>query len=94
MERYIDADLFVEWQDNRQEADLYMGWDYVKQCLYDDYVKADVVPVVYAHNESETSFMCSNCTFADFGLFNHGGKYTPKYCPQCGAKMDEVVDDE
>ena len=43
----------------------------------------------HAHNESETGFLCSACRFGDFGLFNHGGKYTPNYCPNCGAKMDE-----
>lgn len=48
----------------------------------------DVAPVVHAHNESETGFLCSACWFGDFGQFNHGGKYTPNYCPNCGAKMD------
>lgn len=49
---------------------------------------ADVAPVVHAYNKSKDSFLCSACTFGDFGLFNHGGKYTPKYCPNCGARMD------
>lgn len=43
----------------------------------------------HAHNESETGFLCSACRFGDFGQFNHGGKYAPNYCPNCGAKMDE-----
>lgn len=50
----------------------------------------DVAPVAHAHNESETGFLCSACRFGDFGQFNHGGKYMPNYCPNCGAKMDEV----
>lgn len=45
-------------------------------------------PVVHAHNKSKDGFLCSACTFGDFGLFNHGGKYTPNYCPNCGARMD------
>ena len=49
---------------------------------------ADVAPVVHAYNKSKDGFLCSACTFGDFGLFNHGGKYTPKYCPNCGARMD------
>ena len=49
----------------------------------------DVAPVVHAHNESKTGFLCSVCKFGDFGQFNHGGKYKPNYCPNCGAKMDE-----
>ena len=51
----------------------------------------DLAPVVHAHNKSKDGFLCSACTFGDFGLFNHGGKYTLKYCPNCGAKMDEEV---
>lgn len=42
-----------------------------------------------AHNESKTGFLCSACKFGDFGQFNHGGKYMPNYCPNCGARMDE-----
>ena len=61
----------------------------VLQALQHGLYNGEVAPVVHAHNESDTSFMCSACTFADFGLFNHGGKYEPKYCPNCGAKMDE-----
>ena len=48
----------------------------------------EVAPVVHAYNKSKDGFLCSACTFGDFGLFNHGGKYTPKYCPNCGARMD------
>lgn len=41
---------------------------------------------VHAHNASITGFLCSKCLFGDFGLFKD---YTPRYCPNCGAKMDE-----
>ena len=45
----------------------------------------DVAPVVHAYNKSKDGFLCSACTFGDFGLFRD---YTPNYCPNCGARMD------
>ena len=45
----------------------------------------EVAPVVHAYNKSKDGFLCSACTFGDFGLFRD---YTPKYCPNCGARMD------
>ena len=99
MARYIDADLFVEWQDNRQDDDLYMGWDYVKQCIYDDYVKADVAPIIHAHWEiiyessaGVTDARCSNCGYESLAYENdvHTDENC-NYCPCCGAKMDEEV---
>ena len=47
---------------------------------------ADVRPVVRGRNVSDSGFMCSVCTFGDFGGF-HG--YKPHYCPNCGAEMKE-----
>ena len=47
---------------------------------------ADVRPVVRATNKSESGFLCSACSFGDFGGF-HG--YKPNYCPNCGADMRE-----
>ena len=35
-------------------------------------------------NASSEGFMCSSCSFGDFGGF-HG--YEPNYCPNCGAKV-------
>ena len=61
----------------------------VLQALQHGLYNGEVAPVVHAYNKSKDSFLCSACTFGDFGLFNHGGKYTPKYCPNCGARMDE-----
>lgn len=94
MARYIDADLFVEWQDNRQDDDLYMGWDYVKQCIYDDYVKADVAPIIHAHwtydiddlSPMDSMMICSNCGEYEH-IYANGN-----YCGNCGAKMDEEVE--
>lgn len=35
------------------------------------------------HNISEDGFLCSACTFGDFGSF----KFEPNYCPNCGASV-------
>ncbi len=35
-------------------------------------------------NISKDGFLCSVCTFGDFGGF-HG--YEPNFCPNCGAEM-------
>lgn len=47
---------------------------------------ADVQPVVHGKNKSANGFLCSVCSFGDFGGF-HG--YGPNFCPNCGAKMDK-----
>lgn len=88
MSRYIDAEnvksyIFGQFVDRFPQFTLNAIIEGV-----DDIESEDVVPVVHAYNKSKDSFLCSACTFGDFGLFNHGGKYTPKYCPNCGAKMD------
>lgn len=44
----------------------------------------NTVPMKYGKNISENGFLCSVCSFGDFGGF-HG--YEPNYCPNCGAKM-------
>ena len=86
MSRYIDAEKLK----NKINAYVITTQDvaFIKQ-LIDKTEPADVAPVVHAYNKSKDGFLCSACTFGDFGLFNHGGKYTPKYCPNCGARMDE-----
>ena len=54
---------------------------------------ADVAPVVHGHwirqDESFTRFKCSN---PKCGAENYGG--FENYCPNCGAKMGEEVNDE
>lgn len=45
---------------------------------------ANVRRVVRAMNKSEDGFLCSACSFGDFGGF-HG--YKPNFCPNCGADM-------
>ena len=56
---------------------------------------ADVVPVVHGRWISknphgyEWIFVCSNCDYIDGYPFNDRSNY----CPNCGAKMDENVED-
>lgn len=47
---------------------------------------ADVRPVVRATNKSKSGFLCSACSFGDFGGFNG---YKPNFCPNCGADLRE-----
>lgn len=35
------------------------------------------------HNISEDGFLCSVCSFGDFGSF----KFEPRFCPNCGARV-------
>ncbi len=78
--------------------------DYVPYVHYDDMVKVvkgipslDVAPVIHAH-WIENMFPayehveCSHCKeqYYEDDLYL-GGNDFPKYCPNCGAKMDEEV---
>lgn len=69
------------------------------------YPAADVAPVVHAHwikeytlgwydGEQNYKLICPACNYSY--LDNHLGAIAPKhfnYCPNCGAKMDEEVDE-
>ena len=46
----------------------------------------DIIDAIRTPTQSRTGFLCPVCSFGDFGGF-HG--YKPKYCPNCGAKMEE-----
>ena len=87
--------VHAHWKDaliSRQAAIEAVEKAATKECarwVIKEIPPVDAVPVVHAHNESETGFLCSACRFGDFGQFNHGGKYTPNFCPNCGAMMEE-----
>ena len=66
---------------------------------------ADVAPVVHAHWQPyEDTVQCSACgfgTFMDGYFFVHGEcthaddrSFRFSFCPNCGAKMDETVEDD
>lgn len=54
---------------------------------------ADVQPVIHAHWTGVTpmvdTIMCSNC-----GWNYPTNEFATPYCPSCGAKMDEEVEDD
>lgn len=51
--------------------------------------QADVAPVVHAHLVVERYCSHCDCDIHDYDMYSK----LPKYCPECGAKMDEVVED-
>lgn len=83
MSRYIDADQ-IEYDDLiREDLDEVLTVAYWKDIK--EMPTADVRPVVRAKNISKSGFLCSACSFGDFGGF-YG--YEPEYCPNCGAKIE------
>ena len=64
--------------------------------LFREAKAADVAPVVHGrwisknHHGYEWVFVCSNCGYIDGYPFNDRFNY----CPNCGAKMDETVEDD
>ena len=57
--------------------------------LIDQEKVIDAEPVRHGTNICSGWFVCSECGFVD-GF--HG--YEPRYCPNCGAKMDEEAEDD
>ena len=104
--RLIDADKVIDvmkaayWDENIQSAkddpcviDAMIDWS-IRQVK--DAPTEDAAPVVHAHwierqlsERGEFEFCCSKCEHTNYGYDNPGN-----YCPDCGAKMDEEVDDE
>ena len=83
--RLVDADAL--------EKEMCSGCEYNKSkyancddCAIANAPTIDAEPVKHGENISENGFLCSVCSFGDFGGF-HG--YEPNYCPNCGAKMKE-----
>ena len=98
MARYIDADKAIEVIVNTPSM-VGSKYDFdhnvltalvdreheITDLINNNVPTSDVAPVVHAYNKSKDGFLCSACTFGDFGLFRD---YTPNYCPNCGARMD------
>lgn len=95
--RLIDADWIVErlkeWRD--WIAETYGENDDYVLCLdtvlmkLDDAPTADVEPVKHGHwiMKPNGYGTCSNCKMCSLDI---GGGVDSDYCPNCGAKMDEV----
>ena len=60
-----------------------------------DMPAADVAPVVHGHwiEKEKYSFgIMYDCSLCDNLILDNG--YSWNYCPNCGAKMDETVEDD
>ena len=79
MSRYIDADEL-----KKVFSDGYEAFAETLCEIVDAQPTVDVVERKQGKNISEDGFLCSVCTFGDFGGF-HG--YEPNFCPNCGAEM-------
>lgn len=84
MSRYIDADLLMQkW--------LFRG---KSQAMYRDEIRsvptADVAPVVHADWIKDWEIGCSDCSHCGKGYLweDYKGVADWKYCPNCGAKID------
>lgn len=89
MAKYIDANSFLEYEENRCKNSPPL----IGTCSFDNadlreelvnFPAADVEPVRHGYWGEYTSWMvvCSLCG-------KHTAKHNFKYCPNCGAKMDE-----
>lgn len=90
MPKYIDADVLKSkiFCDNPAGMDLYKAL----MTFIDHFPAADVTPIVHAHWVDDGLFsICSNC--CKYRIFP-GEEYDFVYCPRCGAKMDESVNND
>lgn len=95
MPRLIDADKVADaiaWLD---EYDFVI-WHDVQECI-DKVPTVDAEPVRHGHwtNFTSSTEECSCCghEFYISALFSVGYNNEPPFCPNCGAKMDEVKDE-
>ena len=92
MPRYIDADLILpEMESKFDMQELYLPVHFQK-FIVDEIPTADVAPV--RHGRWETGYfhdrVCSCCLHPDNDLEERAHRF----CPHCGAKMDEKERDE
>lgn len=92
MARYIDDENFLALFDGVDLAEtLPVG---TIKILLHGVPTADVKPVVHAHwilhDDNNDIWDCSNCKAHIFINVLYGNK--AKYCPNCGAIMDEEVE--
>ena len=100
--KYINREELVEWLKGIPLKDLSDGLGLCRVIMEDDFKRAirtipdgaiiDVAPIRHGH-WSPGYFhdrVCSCCLHPD----NDISDYAHSYCPNCGAKMDEVAIDE
>ena len=90
MSRYIDAeglnlynDLFLS-EDTINKSGVYVRYRAVANFIRNA-PTADVAPVVHAHWVVDRYCSHCDCDIHDYDIYSK----IPKYCPECGAKMDE-----
>ena len=97
MAKYIDREALIEWLKRIPLKDLSDGLGLCRVIMEDDFKKAiknmpksiivDVSPVRHGHwDEGHEMMTCTNCC-EQFDLYF---KNDFNYCPNCGARMDEV----
>ena len=93
MARYIDADKLLYNEITDKHGDTYLV---VHAPEIDNAPTEDVQPVVHAKWEKPIkpypyySWKCSECGCEEYRQTDRNGQYLEmKYCPNCGAKMDE-----
>ena len=102
MAKYIDREALVEWLKRIPLKDLSDGLGLCRVIREDDFKKAikkmpkgiivDVAPVRHGHWETNSdrpdTLICSVCK-CGFDMWKHDPH---NFCPNCGAKMDEVIE--
>lgn len=95
MSKYINVDEYKRHLNmicrsgyTQQVIDIFIEWFLA---IAESIATEDDVPVVHAHwnmtYDSRTA--CSNCK----SVWDYGGYGQVFYCPYCGAKMDEKVEE-
>ena len=101
MAKYIDREALVEWIKRIPLIDLSDGHRICRVIFEDDFKKAikkmpkgivaDVAPVRHGRwieKDKCTFGTFYDCSICDSRILDNGNSWN--YCPNCGAKMDEV----
>ena len=101
MAKYIDREALIEWLKRIPLKDLSDGLGLCRIIMEDDFKKAikkmpksiivDVSPVRHGHwieQEKYTFGTMYDCSICGNRILDNGHSWN--YCPNCGAKMDEV----
>lgn len=101
MSRYIDADEFKRINKRLLHCDFPYLCELTLEELLDEIPTVDAVPVVHGHWIIEDipgtcwyRVTCSECgeNVTSFANIYVGTGCGFNYCPECGAKMDEVTE--
>ena len=95
---YIDREALVEWLKRIPLKDLSDGLGLCRVIMEDDFKKAikkmpkgiiaDVAPVRHGRWKCHGDCGVTECSACGWSIEEYVGDYA--YCPNCGAKMDEV----